>query len=225
MGRLDVGCVPRLGLRTLYVLRQSADLQREGSLFQSPAAIGSNESQVFGGQGESDSLCLARFQGNLVEGTQPLVVGSQRCNEVTRIQQYGFLAGPTARILHIDADGQHIVGREAGLIHPQVTIYIRGVAQTIAEGPLQDDLGIVVVGTCHRSNLFAHLIVVVNQRVDFLGVGVRHLGREVFIAAEQVDQCVSTVVARQEDVDDAFGEGLDVGNEARTALVEHEFFS
>ena len=54
------------------------------------------------------------------------------------------------------------------------------------------------------------------------GIGVRHLGREVSIASEQVGECVAPIVAWDEDIHDSLGQRLDVGDEARTTFVEYE---
>ena len=87
---------------------------------------------------------------------------------------------------------------------------------------MQRNLGIVVVGASHGSYLFAHLVVIVGQRVDLTRIGVRQLCREVGIASHQVCKRIGTVVAWKQNVDDTLCQRLDVGNQTWTAFVEHE---
>ena len=87
---------------------------------------------------------------------------------------------------------------------------------------MQRYFGIIVVGTSHGSNLFAHLVVVVGQRVDFAGIGVRQFCAEVGIAGKQVGKSVPTVVAREQDVYHGLAKWFDVGHETWAAFVEHE---
>ena len=88
---------------------------------------------------------------------------------------------------------------------------------------MQADLCVVVVGSCHGADLLADLVVVGVERVDFAWIGVWHLGREVGLAAEQVCQCVSPVVAGQEDVQDGLRQRFDVGDESWASLVQHQY--
>ena len=60
------------------------------------------------------------------------------------------------------------------------------------------------------------------QRVDVLGIGERELAGEVLVAGEEGGQGVAAVVGRKHHVHDGLRERLDVADDARTALVQHE---
>ncbi len=96
------------------------------------------------------------------------------------------------------------------------------VAQTVAKGPLACDVGLVVVCAGHDAGDFRHFVVVGRQGVDVAGIGVGQTAAEVGVAREEVGQGVAAFVAGQEYVDDCGSQGLDVGDDARTALVEHQ---
>ena len=87
---------------------------------------------------------------------------------------------------------------------------------------MERDFCVVVVGAFHRTHLLRDLIVVGVEGVDLTRIGVRHLGREVHIASEEVDEGIGTVVARDEDVDYSLGEGFDVCDETRTAFIQNQ---
>ena len=87
---------------------------------------------------------------------------------------------------------------------------------------MQTNLCIVVVGTGHGADLLAYLVVVGVERVDLSWICVWHLGREVCLTAQQVCQCIGTVVAGQEDIDDGLGQWFDVGDESWTAFIQHK---
>ena len=50
----------------------------------------------------------------------------------------------------------------------------------------------------------------------------QRIGREISIASEQVGECVTTIVAWDEDIHDCLGQRLDVSDETRTTFVEYE---
>ena len=81
-GDLDVRRVPDLRLGASSANLLVADLQKEITLFEGPAAIGTDEGEGLGGQLEGDGLGLAWFEGDLREVTQALVVWHDRGDEV-----------------------------------------------------------------------------------------------------------------------------------------------
>ena len=78
----DVRGVPDFGLGAGGGDGEGADLEEEVTLFEGPAAIGTDEGEGLGGEGEGDSLGLTGFEGDLREVTQTLVVRNNRGNEV-----------------------------------------------------------------------------------------------------------------------------------------------
>ena len=58
---LDVGRVPYFGFSTYGWYRQATYAEQEITLFECPTSIGTNKSEVFGGQLECDGLRLARL--------------------------------------------------------------------------------------------------------------------------------------------------------------------
>lgn len=109
---LDVRLVPDFSLTAGGGNGLVADLQNEITLLEGPAAVGSYEGEGLGGELEGDGLGLARLKFNLREVTQTAVVGNDGGNEVTRVEQDGFLAGTAARVLHVDANRQDVVSLE-----------------------------------------------------------------------------------------------------------------
>ena len=91
---------------------------------------------VSGGTG--GALRVAAAAGVLLLLAVMLLVLSvfQSRRPVSSLKQNGFLAGTLSRVLYVNADSQHVIGGETGLVNPQITIYIRGVAQSVAKGPL-----------------------------------------------------------------------------------------
>ena len=219
---LDIRRVPDHGLRAGGGDSQGSDLQEEVTLFEGPAAVGTYEGEGLGGELEGDGLGLTWLEGDLREVTQALVVWYDAGHEVRGIQQHGFLSSTRTCILYIDSDSKDIVGSERSLVHLQVRILIGGIADAIAEGPLQRYLGIVVIGAFHRTHLLRDLIVVGVEGIDLTRIGVRHLGREVHVAGKEVDEGIGTVVAWDEDIHHRLGEGFDIGDEARTAFIQDQ---
>ena len=82
--------------------------------FQAPFSILSHESQVRGRDAHLHLLALARFQGNLLEGTQAAVVRHHAGHQVAGIQQHRLLAGPVAGILDGHLEHQFVSGRKDG---------------------------------------------------------------------------------------------------------------
>ena len=60
------------------------------------------------------------------------------------------------------------------------------------------------------------------EGVDVLGIGERELAGEVLVAGKERGQSVAAVVGREHHVHDGLRERLDVADDARTALVQHE---
>ena len=113
---LDVWRVPNLSFLANDRSRQSAHLQQEVAFLQCPASVSTYKSEVFGWQLKGNGLCLTRLQLHFGEVTKSFVVRNDRGDEVTGVEQYRLFTGTTARILHIDRDGQYVIGSETGFV-------------------------------------------------------------------------------------------------------------
>lgn len=79
---LDIRGVPDFGLGAGGGDGLCADLEEEVTLFEGPAAVGTDEGEGLGGELEGDGLGLTWFEGDLREVTQALVVWYDTGNEV-----------------------------------------------------------------------------------------------------------------------------------------------
>ena len=198
-----------------------AYLDAEVTFFDAPLAIGSYKGEVAAMKLQGAGLGFAGLKLDLLELAEAAVVRGEAGYEVAAEQQNAFLTHTVAGVLDIDGEQEFVIGLELVLVDLKVAIFEGGIAEAIAEFPLERYAGIVVVGAFHRSSgMFARLIVIVHEGVDFLGIGIRKTTAEVGIATEQVGQSVATGVAGEKDVDHGLGQGFDVGNNARTTLVE-----
>jgi hypothetical protein len=159
-GALNIRLVPNLGLGADDFLLQAADAQHEVAFLECPTAVGTHEGHALGRQTERHRLHLTRLQLHLREIAQTTIVGCQRCNDIARVEQHGFLAGTRARVLHIDAYGNHIVGGELGAVGTQIAIFKRGVRQAIAEWE-QGISEITIRAALHRVVLIVRQLVAV----------------------------------------------------------------
>ena len=156
--------------------------------------------------------------------TQTTVVRCEACHEVGTEEQDAFLAHASTGILHIHAEYKFVIGHEIGLVHLEIAIFILIIAQAITECPLEAHLSIVVVGTFHGfADVFGRLVVVVNQRVYFLRIGVRHTSAEVGITTQEICQGIATIITREKDVHHRLGQRFDIGNDAGTATVQYQY--
>ena len=70
--------------------------------------------------------------------------------------------------------------------------------------------------------MFARLVVISNQRIDFFRISERHLSAEVSITRQEVSKSIATIVTGEHDVDNSFGKRFDVGYQTRTSLVQNQ---
>lgn len=124
---------------------------------------------------------------------------------------------------HEEADGEYVRGVKLGLVDLEVRVGKGGVGAAVAKGPLHIDARVVVIRALHAAHLLAGLIVVGHERIDLARIGEGEFAREVEVAGHETGQRIAAEVAREHDVDDPLGERFDVGNDARTAFVEHEY--
>ena len=201
-----------------------AYLDAEVSFFEAPLAIGSYKGEVAALKFQGDGLGFAGLEFNFLKLAEAAVVRGEAGYEVAAEQQNAFLTHPIAGVLDIDGEQEFVIGLELVLVDLKVAIFEGGIAEAIAEFPLERYAGIVVVGAFHRSSgMFAGLIVIVHEGVDFLGIGIRKAATEVGIATKQVGQGIATGVAGEKDVDHGLGKGFDVGYNARTTLVQDKY--
>ena len=79
---LNIRGVPDFGLGAGGGDGEVADLQKEVTLFEGPAAVGTDESEGLGRELEGDGLGLTWLERDLREVTQALVVWYDTGNEV-----------------------------------------------------------------------------------------------------------------------------------------------
>ena len=134
--QLDIRCVPYLGFRADDRNRLVTNLQDEVTLFECPLAVSTCEGKALGRQLEGNGLRLTRLQCYLGEVAQTLVVRNDTGDEVARVEQHSLLTGTTARILHVNTDGEDIISSKRCLVDFQVGIFISGITDAIDEVPL-----------------------------------------------------------------------------------------
>ena len=163
-GWLLIGCGVLFCGRASHSGGEFAGADLEVAFLKNPFAVVAHVCKVRCRQLERDGACLAGLEFYFLESTQAAVVGhnARRC-QVGGIEHHGLFAGHVAAVGHIHAERQHVAVGEFVLLGPQVAVFKGGVAQTIAEGPLVGDGGIVVVGACHRAHLLGSLEVVGRQ--------------------------------------------------------------
>ena len=93
----------------------------------------------------------------------------------------------------------------------------------MAERPLHVHHGIVVVFALHRTPFLTGFVVIGGQRIGPARIGKGKPGAEVRIPGKQIGQCVTPVIAGQQDIDDSLRQRLYIADQTRPSLVQHQY--
>ena len=118
---------------------------------------------------------------------------------------------------------ERVTGTEFSLVDAEIGVLELSVAQAVAEVPLHAHIGVIVIYSSLPLKLLGPAEVIVRESVRAARVGVWQTGAEVLVAAEKEREGIAAVVARKKHVHHGGSERLDVGYDARTSLVEHEY--
>ena len=134
-----------------------AHLDAEVARLEDPVTIIFNVGEVTRREREGDRLRLARLEFHLGELTEAADIGRRGGHEVAREEQDSLLAYARAGVLDIDREGEVVAVAEVLSRGTEIGVGEGGVAQAVAEGPLDVGDSIVVVGTSHRGSLLTGL--------------------------------------------------------------------